>query len=64
MFDPVSYNHMSPTGDPSPEALHREDFMNEKSPEVEAEAPTDPALVRFATLLRARTVASVGRFFA
>jgi hypothetical protein len=54
--------HMLP-GEPTPEALFREEFFNEKSTsDEEGEAVTDHTLVGKAQLLRAQLVSSVGRY--
>ena len=52
-------------GEPTPDALHREEFYSTKTDEVAAESElVEPALRNRATLLRAAHIVGVGRFFA
>ncbi len=63
---PSALQHMVP-GEPTPEALHREEFYNEKNESTETEASElidEPRLQRRARLLRAQVAATVGRYFA
>ncbi len=54
-----------PQGDPSPETLHREEYMTRKAAPVEEDAKeADPRQAERASLVRARMLASVGRYFA
>lgn len=60
---PSALQHMVP-GEPSAEAMHREDFFNEKSEATEAsEIVPDHRLAQRAALLRAQLTATVGRYF-
>lgn len=67
MFNqPSALQHMLP-GEPSAEALHREEYYNEKSDVSETEPSElvdEHRLQRRARLLRAQVVATVGRYFA
>lgn len=65
MFNqPSALQHMLP-GEPTPEALHREEYFNEKiEPTDDGELLPEPSLQRRARLLRAQVVATVGRYFA
>ncbi|MEO8538233.1 MAG: hypothetical protein ABI577_00740 [bacterium] len=64
MFNnPSALQPMLP-GEPSPEALHREEFFNDKTEQTEAsEILPDHRLAGKAALLRAQLVATVGRYF-
>ncbi|MFN8617363.1 MAG: hypothetical protein U0837_09715 [Dehalococcoidia bacterium] len=65
MFNqPSALQPMLP-GEPTPEALHREEYFNEKTESTDdGELLTEPRLQRRARLLRAQVVATVGRYFA
>ena len=61
---PSALQSMLP-GEPTPEALHREEYFNEKTESTEeSELVDDHRLQRTAVLLRAHVVAVVGRYFA
>lgn len=61
---PSALQHMLP-GEPTPEALHREEYFNEKTESTEAsELVPDHVLQRKARVLRAQVAATVGRYFA
>ena len=65
MFNqPSALQPMLP-GEPTPEALHREEYYNEKLEGTEASEIVDESrLQRRARLLRAQVVTTVGRYFA
>ena len=68
MFNqPSALQPMLP-GEPTPEALHREEYFNEKTESTDdgelRVLLTEPRLQRRARLLRAQVVATVGRYFA
>ena len=61
---PSALQHMLP-GEPSPEAIHREEYLNDRTESSEeSELVADHRLQRRAVLLRAQVVAAVGRYFA
>ena len=63
-YQPSALQHMLP-GEPTPEALHREEYFNEKTESSEeSERVDDHRFQRRAILLRAQVVATVGRYFA
>jgi hypothetical protein len=52
-------------GEPTPDALYREEFYSHRHDEVPTESEVvDPAARNRATLLRAAHIVGVGRFFA
>lgn len=61
-YHPSDLVVLAPTGDPSPEALHREEYMTRRAPVAEAAAPDHRAKSR-ARFLRAQVAARVGQFF-
>ena len=62
--NPSTFEHLLP-GEPSPEALHREEYYNERTESTEeSELVADHVLQRKARLLRAQVLATVGRYFA
>ncbi len=65
MFNqPSALQPMLP-GEPTPEALHREEYYNEKTEATEeSELIDESRLQRRARLLRAHVVTTVGRYFA
>lgn len=65
MFNhPSALSALAPTGDPTPEALHREAYYHRTStkPAAKPEARDHRASSR-ATFLRAQVAAKVGQFF-
>ncbi len=52
-------------GEPTPEALHREEYYHEKTEATETSEVVDQGRIeRRARLLRAQMLATVGRYFA
>lgn len=62
-FHPSDLVVLAPTGDPSPEALHREEYMTRKAPVAPAVATPDHRAKSRARHLRAQVAARVGQFF-
>ena len=65
MFNqPYALQHTIP-GDPTPQALHREEYFKSKPAFVRDEKPViDSRMQRRARLLRAQMITAVGRYFA
>lgn len=65
------YNHpsvltaLAPSGDPTPEALHREEYyhLNREPKVVRLTKAIDPRAALRARFLRAQVAAKVGQFF-
>ena len=62
-LQPNALQHLLP-GEPSIEALHREEYFSEKDSPVEESVIVDPTIRERAKLLRAAVATSVGSFFA
>lgn len=62
---PSALSLLAPTGDPTPEALHREEYYNESAhePKAPAKAARDHRAPSRARFLRAQVAAKVGQFF-
>ncbi|MCC6959592.1 MAG: hypothetical protein IT301_07060 [Dehalococcoidia bacterium] len=65
MFNqPYALQHMTP-GEPTPAALHREEYYHGQPAPVRTAKPViDSRMQRRARLLRAQMITAVGRYFA
>ncbi|HMO55407.1 MAG TPA: hypothetical protein PJ994_12945 [Tepidiformaceae bacterium] len=62
-YHPSALNVLAPAGDPSPEALYREEFITAKPRQVSSEPAIDHRAAACARSIRAQVAARVGSFF-
>lgn len=64
-LDPMSLTYLTRVGEPTPEARFREEFERTKHEQsAHAVELVEPEQRKAASLLRARVIVSIGRFFA
>ena len=61
-YHPSALTALAPNGDPTPEALFREEFMKLKPAAIVADAPVDHRAPARARTIRAQVAARVGSF--
>ncbi len=63
-YDTQSVRLLAPHGDPTPEALYREEYLKKPARKAQAVEPTDPELVQASRAIRAQLLARASAFFA
>jgi len=62
-FNASAFQNLLP-GEPTPDALHRQEYHESKPPQSDEDVVADPAIRQRAVLLRAQVITGVGSFFA
>lgn len=63
-YDPQAVRLLAPHGDPTPQALYREEYLKKSARKVQSNEPTDPELIQASRTIRAQVLARASAFFA